>query len=124
MSDTILIVDDSVSMRQMTSMILKSGGYEVLEAAGGDEALKQFSNDVKVVITDYNMPGMNGVELIRTIRSGATNKSVPILMLTTESEEAKKNEGRDAGATAWITKPFEKETLLKTIKKISGEVSF
>ncbi len=124
MSDTILIVDDSVSMRQMTSMILKSGGYEVLEAAGGDEALKQLSNDVKVVITDYNMPGMNGVELIRTIRSGATNKSVPILMLTTESEEAKKNEGRDAGATAWITKPFEKETLLKTIKKISGEVSF
>ena len=124
MSDTILIVDDSVSMRQMTSMILKSGGYEVLEAAGGDEALKQLSNDVKVVITDYNMPGMNGVELIRTIRSGVTNKSVPILMLTTESEEAKKNEGRDAGATAWITKPFEKETLLKTIKKISGEVSF
>ncbi len=124
MSDTILIVDDSVSMRQMTSMILKGGGYQVLEASGGDEALKQLSNDVKVVITDYNMPGMNGVELIRAIRSGSTNKSVPILMLTTESEEAKKNEGRDAGATAWITKPFEKDTLLKTIKKISGEVSF
>lgn len=124
MAQTILIVDDSVSMRQMTSIILKNAGYNVEQAADGDEGLSKVTDDISLVITDYNMPGMNGIELINKVRQGSTNKAVPILMLTTESEEAKKNEGRKAGATGWLTKPFDKEQLLATIKKIMGGVSF
>ncbi|NBC29272.1 MAG: response regulator [Spirochaetes bacterium] len=124
MAETILIVDDSVSMRQMTSIILKNAGYTVEQAADGEEGLSKVSDDISLVITDYNMPGMNGIELIKKIRAGSTNKAVPILMLTTESEESKKNEGKNAGATGWLTKPFDKEKLLSTIKKIMGSVSF
>lgn len=124
MAEKILIVDDSVSMRQMTSIILKNAGYTVEQAVDGEEGLSKISEDVSLIITDYNMPGMNGIELIRQIRAGSTNKAVPILMLTTESEEAKKTEGREAGATAWLTKPFDKEQLLGVIKKVTGGVSF
>jgi two-component system chemotaxis response regulator CheY len=123
-AEKILIVDDSVSMRQMTSIILKNAGYTVEQAVDGEEGLSKISEDVSLIITDYNMPGMNGIELIRQIRAGSTNKAVPILMLTTESEEAKKTEGREAGATAWLTKPFDKEQLLGVIKKVTGGVSF
>jgi two-component system chemotaxis response regulator CheY len=111
-------------MRQMTSIILKNAGYNVEQAADGDEGLSKVTDDISLVITDYNMPGMNGIELINKVRQGSTNKAVPILMLTTESEEAKKNEGKQAGATGWLTKPFDKEQLLATIKKIMGSVSF
>ena len=124
MAETILIVDDSVSMRQMTSIILKNAGYTVEQAADGEEGLSKVTDDISLIITDYNMPGMNGIELIKKIRAGSTNKAVPILMLTTESEESKKNEGKDAGATGWLTKPFDKEKLLATIRKIMGSVSF
>ncbi len=124
MAEKILIVDDSVSMRQMTSIILKNAGYTVEQATNGEEGLSKISDDISLIITDYNMPGMNGVELIRQIRAGTTNKAVPILMLTTESEEKKKTEGREAGATAWLTKPFDKEELLKVIKKVTGGASF
>ena len=124
MAETILIVDDSVSMRQMTSIILKNAGYAVEQAADGEEGLSKVTDDISLIITDYNMPGMNGIELIKKIRAGSTNKAVPILMLTTESEESKKNEGKNAGATGWLTKPFDKEKLLATIRKIMGSVSF
>ncbi len=124
MAETILIVDDSVSMRQMTSIILKNAGYTVEQAADGEEGLSKVTDDISLIITDYNMPGMNGIELIKKIRAGSTNKAVPILMLTTESEESKKNEGKNAGATGWLTKPFDKEKLLATIRKIMGSVSF
>lgn len=124
MADTILIVDDSVSMRQMTSIILKNAGYAVEQAADGEEGAAKVTDDISLVITDYNMPGMNGIELIKTIRAGSTNKAVPIIMLTTESEDARKQEGKQAGATAWLTKPFDKEQLLATINKIMGSVSF
>ena len=124
MAETILIVDDSVSMRQMTSIILKNAGYTVEQAADGEEGLSKVTDDTSLIITDYNMPGMNGIELIKKIRAGSTNKAVPILMLTTESEESKKNEGKNAGATGWLTKPFDKEKLLATIRKIMGSVSF
>jgi two-component system, chemotaxis family, chemotaxis protein CheY len=123
-AETILIVDDSVSMRQMTSIILKNAGYTVEQAADGEEGLSKVTDDISLIITDYNMPGMNGIELIKKIRAGSTNKAVPILMLTTESEESKKNEGKNAGATGWLTKPFDKEKLLATIRKIMGSVSF
>lgn len=120
----ILIVDDSVSMRQMLSIILTSAGHELVEAADGNEALARFDESIEVMITDYNMPGMGGIEVIRRIRTGSVNRDVPILMLTTESENAKKQEGRDAGATAWITKPFNRDSLLATLTKITSSVEF
>ena len=124
MAEKILIVDDSVSMRQMTNMILAGAGYEVVQAVDGKDGLAKMSADIKVVITDYNMPNMNGIEFIKAVRSGAVNKSVPILMVTTESEDSKKQEGKSAGATGWITKPFDKDTLLQTIKKVAGSLDF
>jgi two-component system chemotaxis response regulator CheY len=124
MPTTVLFIDDSVSMRQMTSLILTGAGYEVVEASDGAEGLAKLTPDVDLVITDYNMPGMNGVEVIRAVRGGEVNTSVPVLMLTTESEEAKKQEGREAGATAWMTKPFDKDGLLATVKKITDSVEF
>lgn len=124
MADKILIVDDSVSMRQMTNMILSGAGYEVVQAVDGQDGVAKMSADIKVVITDYNMPNMNGIEFIKAVRSGAVNKSVPILMVTTESEDAKKQEGKSAGATGWITKPFDKDTLLQTINKVANPLTF
>jgi len=120
----VLVVDDSVSMRQMVSIILKSGGHEPVEAVDGVDGAAKLDAAFDVVITDYNMPNMSGIELIRAIRAGTVHRSVPILMLTTESEMEKKMEGRDAGATAWITKPFNKEQLLSTLDKITRKVAF
>lgn len=124
MSKKILYIDDSVSMRQMTSLILGGAGYEVVQATNGAEGLGKLSPDIDLVITDFNMPGMNGIEVIRSIREGEVARSVPILMLTTESEAEKKQQGREAGATAWMTKPFDKEGLLATVKKITDSVDF
>ena len=124
MSKKILYIDDSVSMRQMTSLILSGAGYEVVQATNGAEGLEKLAPDYDLVITDFNMPGMNGVEVIRSIREGEVSPSVPILMLTTESEAEKKQQGREAGATAWMTKPFDKEGLLATVKKITESVDF
>ena len=87
MSRKVLYIDDSVSMRQMTSLILGGAGYEVVQASNGAEGLEKLAPDIDLVITDFNMPGMNGIEVIRSIREGDVAKSVPILMLTTESEE-------------------------------------
>ncbi len=119
-----MVVDDSVSMRQMTGIILTQAGYETVQAADGNEALEKFDDSIKLLITDYNMPNMNGIELIKSIRNGNVNKAVPILMVTTESEDEKKMEGKEAGATGWITKPFDKDLLLNTIKKITQAVEF
>ncbi|MFP4644407.1 MAG: response regulator [Spirochaetales bacterium] len=124
MADKILVVDDSVSMRQMEKLILKQAGYEVVEASDGEEGLSVLSADVKAVVTDYNMPNMTGVEFIKAIRGGTVNKSVPILMVTTESEQDKKQEGKAAGATGWLTKPFEQDQLVKAIRKIADSVEF
>jgi two-component system chemotaxis response regulator CheY len=120
MAKSILIVDDSVSMRQMTKLILKSASYQVIEAKDGIEALELLSNSIDLVITDYNMPNMNGITLIKQIRGGKSNKSVPILILTTETDPGSKEEGKKAGATGWLTKPFDKEGLLRVIQKVLG----
>lgn len=124
MADTVLVVDDSVSMRQMETIILKQAGYEVIEASDGQEALEKLTSGISVIVTDFNMPNMNGVEFIHAVRQGSVNKSVPILMLTTESEDNKKQQGKAAGATAWLTKPFEQDQLVKAIRKISDTVEF
>ncbi len=118
MGKTILVVDDSVSMRQMVSFTLTGAGYEVVEAGDGKEAVDKLNGGAKpnLVITDLNMPNMDGIQLIKAIRGMAPHKFTPILMLTTESSDAKKKEGQGAGATGWVVKPFNPEQMLATIK--------
>lgn len=116
---SILAVDDSASMRQMVSFALKNAGHDVVEAADGEDALKAAqSNKVGLVITDVNMPKMDGIALIRELRALPNYKFTPILMLTTESAPEKKQEGKAAGATGWLVKPFNPEQLLSTIGKV------
>jgi len=116
----ILAVDDSASMRQMVSFTLKGAGHDVVEAGDGEEALKvaQGQNGFDLVISDINMPRMDGITLIRQLRAMPTFKFTPILMLTTESSAEKKSEGKSAGATGWIVKPFNPDQLLSTIGKV------
>jgi two-component system, chemotaxis family, chemotaxis protein CheY len=119
MAASILAVDDSASMRQMVSFTLKGAGYDVVEAADGVEALSiAKSRSVNLVITDVNMPNMDGISLIRELRALPSYKFTPLLMLTTESSADKKQQGKSAGATGWIVKPFNPEQLLNTVKKV------
>lgn len=123
MAKTILAVDDSKTMREMVSFTLKEAGYQVVDAEDGQQALEKLkSSRVDAVITDLNMPNMNGFELIRALRSDPAYKTAPILMLTTEGDDAKKQEGKSAGATGWIVKPFNPEKLVQVVKKVCGEV--
>ena len=116
----ILAVDDSASMRQMVSFTLKGAGHEVLEACDGREALNvaQSKSGIDLVISDINMPNMDGISLIKELRQLPAFKFTPILMLTTESGMDKKTEGKSAGATGWIVKPFNPDQLLATIGKV------
>ena len=121
MALTIITVDDSRTMRDMVSYTLKEAGYNVLEAEDGQHALSVLnSQKADVVITDLNMPNMDGIELIKSLRAQNDYRATPILMLTTESDDAKKNAGRAAGATGWIVKPFNPEKLLSVVKKVAG----
>ena len=121
MSVNILAVDDSASMRQMVTFTLKGAGYNVEEAADGQQALNKAKNaKFNIVISDVNMPVMDGITLIRELRALPDYKFIPILMLTTESTSDKKQEGKSAGATGWIVKPFNPEQLLATVKKVIG----
>ena len=121
MAKTILTVDDSPSMRQMVRLTLSGAGYDIIEAGDGRDALgKLAGRDVHMVVTDLNMPNMDGLALIRELRGMPSFRGTPILFLTTESDEGKKLEARQAGATAWITKPFKQEQLLAVVKKVLG----
>jgi len=118
---TILAVDDSASMRQMVSFTLKGAGYEVIDAVDGVDALnKAKQKAVNLVITDVNMPNMDGITLIAELRKLPNYKFTPLLMLTTESAPEKKQAGKAAGATGWIVKPFNPDQLLATVKKVIG----
>ncbi len=118
---TILAVDDSASMRQMVSFTLKGAGYNVVEAVDGKDALtKANSSKADLVLTDVNMPNMDGISLIKQLRTLPNYKFTPILLLTTESSADKKQEGKAAGATGWLVKPFNPDQLLATIKKVLG----
>jgi len=118
---TILAVNDSNSMRQMVSFTLKQAGHEVTEAADGVEALELAKkNAFTLVISDVNMPRMDGITLIRQLRTLPNYKFTPLLMLTTESGPEKKQEGKAAGATGWIVKPFNPDQLLATVKRVLG----
>ncbi len=119
MAERILIVDDSRALRMLLGHNLRQGGYEVLEAGDGEEALERLGGEtVDLVITDFTMPGMNGIELTRRIRALDRCGKLPIVLLTTEDQEDKKKEGQSAGATGWIVKPFEPEQLLSVIREI------
>ncbi len=121
MGKKIITVDDSTSVRQMVSFTLKDAGYEVLEAVDGKDALSKLSGgSVHMVITDLNMPNLDGIGLIRELRANPNYKFTPIVMLTTESQDSKKQEGKAAGATGWIVKPFKPEQLLAVVKKVLG----
>ena len=118
---SILAVDDSASMRQMVSFTLKGAGYDVTEAKDGQEALQiAKANKYNLVITDINMPLMDGITLTKELRSLPAYKFTPILTLTTESSGEKKMAGKQAGATGWIVKPFNPDQLLATVKKVLG----
>lgn len=118
---TILAVDDSASMRQMVSFTLKGAGYDVTEASDGQEALDIAKTKAfDLVVTDVNMPRMDGITLIGELRKLPAFKFTPLLMLTTESGADKKQAGRAAGATGWIVKPFNPDQLIKTVQKVLG----
>jgi len=115
----ILIVDDSKTMREMVSFTLKTGGFEIVEAEDGIKALELLAKTaVEAIITDINMPNMDGVTLVRRLRAQAKFKATPILILTTEGSDDKKQQGRSAGATGWIVKPFAPEKLLQVVNKV------
>jgi two-component system chemotaxis response regulator CheY len=121
MGKVIMTVDDSASVRQMVSFTLQAAGYEVLTAVDGRDALGKLQGGaVQMVITDLNMPTLDGIGLIRQLRADAKYKFIPIIMLTTESQVEKKQEGKAAGATGWIVKPFQPEQLIAVVKKVLG----
>lgn len=119
MSKSILIVDDSASIRQMLGFTLRAAGYEVDEAVDGRDGLgKAQRKSYHLVFTDQNMPNMDGLSLIKNLRGLAAYRSIPILMLTTEAGDAMKQQGKAAGATGWLVKPFDPPKLLEVTKKV------
>jgi len=119
---TILVVDDSKTVRESLKFFLKEGGYNVLEGADGREALEVLkSSKADLVITDVNMPNLDGLGLIEELRKSSDNKFTPILVLTTESQQSIMEKGKALGATGWIVKPFDSEKVLAVIRKVIGE---
>ncbi|MGK0290909.1 MAG: two-component system chemotaxis response regulator CheY [bacterium] len=121
MNKTILAVDDSISIREMVSFTLTEAGYDVVQAVDGIDALRKLKGKkINMIISDVNMPNLDGIELVRKIREQQAYKFTPIIMLTTESEVSKKKEGKDAGANGWIVKPFKPDQLIAVVKKVLG----
>jgi two-component system chemotaxis response regulator CheY len=119
MKKTILIADDSESVREVVSFTLENAGYHVLSSVDGEDAMKHLNgSDIHLVVTDLHMPKMDGISLIREIRANESYKGVPILFLTTESQNSKKEEAKMAGATGWIVKPFMADKLLSAVQKV------
>jgi two-component system chemotaxis response regulator CheY len=122
MAKSILIVDDSESVRQTVAFLLQDQGYDVIEARDGREALDKLDGrTINLIVCDVNMPTMDGIEFIKTVKGDgkyASYRFTPVVMLTTESNEAKKEEGKQAGVKAWLLKPLKPEVLLESIKKL------
>jgi two-component system chemotaxis response regulator CheY len=119
MAKNILIVDDSASVRQVVGISLKQAGYDVIEGVDGKDALKKLTGQkVHLIISDVNMPNMDGISLVKAVKQMPAYKFTPIVMLTTESQDAKKKEGQEAGAKAWDVKPFKPEQLLGVVQKL------
>lgn len=119
MSKTIMAVDDSASVRMMVNFTLSRLGFEIVEAVNGKDALKKLDKKpVHMLIADVNMPELDGISLVRKVREHPSYRFIPIIILTTESQEAKKQEGKAAGATGWIVKPFKPDQLIAVVKKV------
>ncbi len=119
MSKTILVVDDSASVRQVVSIALKGAGYTVIEASDGQNALSKLTGEkVHLIISDVNMPIMDGISMVKEIKQLPAYKFTPVIMLTTEGSDEKKKEGQAAGAKAWIVKPFQPEQMLKAVSML------
>jgi two-component system, chemotaxis family, chemotaxis protein CheY len=118
---TIMTADDSASIRQCVKMVLCDAGYGVVEAVDGQDALNKFqASEINMLITDLNMPNVNGIELIKKVREIPAGKFIPTVLLTTESDGSMKEAGRAAGASGWIVKPFNNAQLLAVVKKLLG----
>lgn len=119
MTKTILIVDDSASLRQVVNIALGSAGYEIIEACDGVDALTKLDGrKIHLIISDVNMPNMDGITLVKQIKLNPTYKFTPIIMLTTESQDDKKAQGQAAGARAWVVKPFQPAQMLAAVSKL------
>lgn len=119
MAKTILIVDDSASVRQVVGIALRGAGYDVIEGRDGVDALKQLTGQkVHLIISDVNMPQMDGITFLKNVKQLPAYRFTPVIMLTTESQEAKKREGQAAGAKAWVVKPFQPAQLLGAVEKL------
>ena len=119
MGKLIMIVDDSASLRQVVAIALKGAGYDVLEASDGKDALTKLSGQkVHLIVSDVNMPNMDGISMVKEIKKLPNYKFTPIMMLTTESDTGKKMAGKEAGAKAWLVKPFQPPTLLDAVSKL------
>ncbi|CRL47708.1 MULTISPECIES: response regulator [Pseudomonas] len=119
MAKTVMVVDDSSSVRQVVSIALKGAGYDVIEASDGKDALTKLNGQkIHLMISDVNMPNMDGITLVKEVKKLANYKFTPIIMLTTESQEAKKQEGQAAGARAWVVKPFQPAQMLAAVAKL------
>jgi two-component system chemotaxis response regulator CheY len=119
MSKTIMIVDDSASLRQVVAIALKGAGYTVLEGCDGKDAIAKLNGQkVNLIISDVNMPNMDGITMVKALKQMPAYKFTPIVMLTTESQESKKKEGQEAGAKAWMVKPFSAPQLLSVVQKL------
>ncbi len=119
MGKLIMAVDDSASVRQMVAFVVRQAGHTVIEACDGKDALdKLASHKIDLLITDLNMPNLDGIGLVKSVRAEGLNRFVPIIILTTESQDARKSEGKSAGATGWIVKPFKPEQLTAVISKV------
>jgi len=119
MAKTIMVVDDSASLRQVVGIALKGAGYDVVEGCDGKDALTKLDGrKVNLIISDVNMPNMDGITFVKAVKQLPNYKFTPIIMLTTESQEGKKQEGQAAGAKAWVVKPFKPEQMLNAVSKL------
>ena len=119
MAKNVLVVDDSSSVRQVVGIALKSAGYDVIEAVDGKDALSKLTGQkVHLIISDVNMPNLDGTTFVKEVKKLANYKFTPIIMLTTESQESKKAEGQAAGAKAWVVKPFQPAQMLAAVSKL------
>ena len=120
MAKTIMVVDDSLSIRQVVSIALKGAGYDVIEACDGKDALSKMTGQkIHLIVSDVNMPNLDGIGLVKEVKQHPQYKFTPIMMLTTESGDAKKQEGKAAGAKGWLVKPFQPPALLAAVSKLA-----
>lgn len=119
MAKTILIVDDSASIRQVVGIALKGAGYDVIEACDGKDALTKLDGTkIHLIISDVNMPNMDGISFVKEVKNNARYKFTPVIMLTTESQDDMKKQGQAAGAKAWVVKPFKPDQMLTAVSKL------